>query len=160
VVLTGYRDATGLSVSLLSLVGSPQLVDTQVLEGRYEAENRSHAFNALVGAEGDGLMGLATIARRWESGRWVWRSQASDVSFLSVDDGATLASLGALEATDERNGLYRCEVSCVDWYGNTRALFIGSRVFALSATELIEGQVSDGAMAELRRVNLSVPPPK
>jgi hypothetical protein len=55
---------------------------------------------------------------------------------------------------------YRCEVSCVDWYGNTRALFIGSRVFGLSGTELIEGALANGRMRETRRLNLSSPPPR
>jgi hypothetical protein len=60
---------------------------------------------------------------------------------------------------DAQHPDYRCEVSCVDWYGNTRALFIGDRVFALSATELIEGALADGRIRESRRLNLSAPPP-
>jgi hypothetical protein len=160
-VLTGYRTDRGLSVSLLELEGTPRIVSTQVLAGRYESEGRSHAFNALVGADDAGLMGLPTVTRTWEGGRWWFRSRASDVSYLTVTSAGRLASAGELVARqDAQHPEYRCEVSCVDWYGNTRALFIGSRVFALSATELIEGALVTGRIRETRRLNLSEPAPR
>jgi hypothetical protein len=105
-------------------------------------------------------MGLPTVPRIKESGRWWFRSGASDVSYISVDAGGQLRSAGELLARqDAQNPAYRCEVSCVDWYGNTRALYIGDRVFALSATELIEGAMERGRIQERRRLNLSAPPP-
>ena len=73
IVLTGYRDDAGLSLSNLDLRSRPRLTDTQVLSGRFESENRSHAFNSMVGADGAGLMGLPTVTRIKQSGRWVWR---------------------------------------------------------------------------------------
>lgn len=160
IALTGYRDAVGLSLSLLDLGQRPRIVSTRVLTGRFEAENRSHAFNSLVGVDGAGVIGLPTVTRTKEAGRWVWRSDASDLSFISVDAAGRLGPLGELNAY--RNAVhagYRCEVSCVDWYGNSRALFIGSRILALSGTELIEGAVVDGRMVERGRLNLSAPPP-
>ncbi len=161
IVLTGYRDDEGLSVSQLDLRSRPRLADTHVLAGRFESENRSHAFNSMVGADGAGLMGLPTVTRIKQSGRWVWRSDSSDVSFLSVDAAGQLSGIGELSS---RRGAvdpsYRCEVSCIDWYGNTRALYIGARVFALSGTELIEGAVSGGRISERLRLNLSAPPPR
>lgn len=160
IVLTGYRDDSGLSLSFVDLSPRPRITDTQLLEGRYESENRSHAFNSLVGAEGAGLMGLATVPRVKEGGRWVWRSDASDLSFVAVDAAGQLDVAG--ELTTSRNAVhpaYRCEVSCIDWYGNSRALFIGSRVLALSGTELIEGALENGRIVERRRLNLSAPLP-
>jgi hypothetical protein len=160
IVLTGYRSDAGLSVSLLDLAARPRIADTRLLEGRYESENRSHAFNALVGPEGSGLMGLPTVTRTKEGGRWWFRSRASDVSFLTVDAAGRLGVAGELLANEgAQHPSYRCEVSCVDWYGNTRALFIGQRVFALSATELIEGAMEAGRIRERQRLNLSAPPP-
>jgi hypothetical protein len=160
IVLSGYANDNGLTLSVLSLTGRPRFVGRATLAGRYESENRSHAFNALVAPEGNGLMGLPTVTRIKESGRWYFRSGASDVSFLSIDRGR-LQSLGALLASpDARHPSYACEVSCVDWYGNTRALFTGGRIFALSATELIEGGLGGGGIGEVRRINLSAPPPR
>ncbi len=160
IALTGYRNDDGLSVSMLDLSQRPRLASTALLRGRYESENRSHAFNSLARPEGDGLMGLATVARVKESGRWVWRSTASDLSFLSFDAAGQIQRIGELTANPNAvDPRYRCEVSCVDWYGNSRALFIGDRVLALSGTELIEGAVEGGRIVERRRLNLSAPPP-
>jgi hypothetical protein len=156
-ILTGYRSDEGLSVSLLDLgARTPRIAQTQLLRNRYESEGRSHAFNALVRPEGDGIMGLPTITRVKQGHRWAWRSEASDISFLTVNAQNQLGIAGELNADpNARDASYQCEVSCVDWYGNTRALFIGNRVFGLSATELIEGELVDGGIQERQRLNLS-----
>jgi len=159
-ILSGYRSDRGLSLSVLDLEGVPRIVSTQVLDGRYESEGRSHAFNALVGADDSGVMGLPTVTRTWEGGRWWFRSQASDISYVTLASNGRLGWAGQLVARQNaQDPSYRCEVSCVDWYGNTRALFIGSRVFGLSGTELIEGALANGRIRETRRLNLSSPPP-
>ncbi len=159
-ILSGYRTDRGLSISVLDLDGTPRIVNTTVLDGRYESEGRSHAFNALVGADDSGVMGLPTVTRTWEGGRWWFRSQASDISFLTLSSAGRLGWAGQLMARQNaQDPSYSCEVSCVDWYGNTRALFIGSRVFGLSGTELIEGALTNGRIRETRRLNLSAPPP-
>ncbi len=68
--------------------------------------------------------------------------------------------MGLLNANDHaQDPSYHCEVSCIDWYGNTRAIFTGGRIFALSGTEMIEGGVSGDRIGERRRLNLSAPPP-
>jgi hypothetical protein len=160
IALTGYRNDDGLSVSLLDLRARPRITDTHLLAGRFESENRSHAFNSLIGPEG-GLMGLPTVGGVKQSGRWVFRSQASDVSFLSVNGAGQLNDMGLLNANDHaQDPSYHCEVSCIDWYGNTRAIFTGGRIFALSGTEMIEGGISGNRIGERRRLNLSQPPPR
>jgi hypothetical protein len=156
-VITGYRDWRGLSLSFVNLRHAPHLASTLVLPERYESEGRSHAFNAVVNEEGAGLLGLPTVMRRAQSGRWWWRSAGSDVSFVSFDRAGQLSDSGAVRGTSPRHPSYVCEVSCIDWYGNTRALFIRGRVFALSGTELIEGALEGGKVRERRRVNLTDP---
>mgnify|MGYP001765486990 CR=1 FL=1 len=105
-----------------------------------------------------GMAVLPTVTGTQEAGRWWFRSEASDVSYLTVDANGRLTWAGQLIARqDARRPDYSCEVSCVDWYGNTRALYIGDRVFALSATELIEGALANGRIQERRRLNLSAP---
>ncbi len=160
-ILSGYRTDRGLSMSVLDLEGQPRIVSTQILDGRYESEGRSHAFNALVGPDDTGVMGIPTVTRTWEGGRWWFRSQASDISYLTLSRAGRLSWAGQLVARQNaQDPNYRCEVSCVDWYGNTRALFIGTRVFGLSGTELIEGALVSGRIRETRRLNLSSPPPR
>jgi hypothetical protein len=158
VVLTGYRDTAGLRVSQLDLTGAPRIASTTLLDGRYEREGRSHAFNSLIGEDGSGLMGVPTVRRQDDAGRWWWESESSDVSFLAVDGDRQLTSLGVLTGVDaEPHPSYACEVSCVDWYGNSRPIFTDGRVFALSGVSLIEGRVSDGGMIEVGRLDLSAP---
>ena len=160
-VLTGYRREGALSLSVLDLRQTPRLANTLEIEGRYESEGRSHAFNASVDADGAGLMGLPTVQLRGGSGRWWWNSEASDVSFMSLDAEGRIAALGELASNPEaEHPSYSCEVSCVDWYGNSRPIFARGRIFALSGTELIEGKVQNGRIAERGRVNLTAPPPR
>ena len=53
---------------------------------------------------------------------------------------------------------YQCEVSCTDWYGNSRPVFTDGRIFGLSGTELIEGRMVAGRISELRRLNIALSP--
>jgi hypothetical protein len=173
VVLTGYRDESGLDVSLLDLRTAPRLASTAHLPGRYETEGRSHAFNSQIEADGSGPMGVPTTRRTSQSGRWWSYSEASDVSFLVTDATGRLAPLGELLAhangpdsdrADDQiddDGVwddYNCEVSCIDWYGNSRPIFTDGRIFGLAGSELIEGWIDSGRIREVRRLNMTVGP--
>jgi hypothetical protein len=174
IVLTGYRDRGGLIVTLIDLGGSARIASSVRLEGRYESEGRSHAFNSLIEPDGSGMMGLPTVPRIADSNRDYWRSRASDLSFLVVDSDGQLEAIGALERrfdyvddydsdtqVSDEDGVpgYRCEVSCIDWYGNSRPIFTDGRVFALSGTELIEGRVERGRISEVQRLNIALSRP-
>jgi hypothetical protein len=158
-IVTGYRDSSGLNVSLIDLAAAPRIASTLLLRDRFESEGRSHAFNAAIDPDGSGLMGLPTVMRRAASGRWWWRSAGSDVSFMALQNNQ-LSDQGFLRGTSPRLPGYVCEVSCIDWYGNTRALFIAGRIFALSGTELVEGVLSEEGVTDLARVNLTGPVPR
>jgi hypothetical protein len=165
IVLTGYHDSLGLKITLIDLGDRPRIASSVKLDGRFESEGRSHAFNSLITADGSGLMGLPTVRREGRSSRAEWRSSASDLSFLKVDARGRLTPIGELERRvdygndddDDEDGIpgYSCEVSCVDWYGNSRPIFTDGRVFALTGTEIIEGLVYDGAIHEVQRLNIA-----
>lgn len=159
-VITGYGGNEGLSVSLLDLSATPRIAATTFLAGRYETEGRSHAFNSRPEPDGGALMGIPTARAVRESGRWWFRSRTSDLSFIALDEGA-LRGLG--ELTQNPRGphrSYRCEVSCVDWYGNSRPIFTDGRIFALMGTEMVEGVIENGRVRSLQRADLSAPPPR
>ncbi len=160
--INGYRDDTGLSVSLMQLGQAPRILDTARLARRFESEGRSHAFNSSIGVDGSGMIGVPTVLRPEDAGRWWWSdSEGSDVSFLTVAASGQLGDAGPLvQGLKEPTDGYSCEVSCIDWYGNSRPIFTGGRIFALMATEIAEGQLVDGRIREVRRVNLTqrVPP--
>lgn len=171
IILTGYRDRDGLSVTLIDVDATPRIASSVQLPGRYESEGRSHAFNARLDPDGSSLMGLPTVPRITDSDRDYWRSKASDLSFLTADRHGRLRQAGELlrrfdyvdddGASDEaRSGVpgYRCEVSCTDWYGNSRPVFTDGRIFGLSGTELIEGHMVAGRIREVRRLNIALSP--
>jgi hypothetical protein len=159
-VVTGYRDSSGLSLSYISLGrGAPRVAATAFLPGRFESEGRSHAFNAWIRADGSGLIGLPTTERVWRAGRGWSDSESSALSFIAVAPDKALTSAGALAPRrGERTSGYACAVSCVDWYGNSRPIFTGGRVFALMGTDLVEGRMAGGRIGEIGRVDLTAPP--
>lgn len=169
-VLNGYRDGTGLTITLLKLGATPHVGSSVTLPRRFESEGRSHAFNSITDRNGDGVIGVPTVLRPEESGRWWWRSDASDLSFLTLNRAGALRDVGALltrakggedkdpdeaeERALEAKG-YSCEVSCIDWYGNSRPIFTDGRIFGLMGTELVEARIAAGRIEEVRRLDLT-----
>ncbi|MBY9065374.1 beta-propeller domain-containing protein [Hyphomonas sp. WL0036] len=160
--VTGYHDHAGLSLSLIDLRAEPRVSGTLTLKGRFESENRSHAFNSRIDADGKGLIGLPTVPLSDDADRWWWWSESSDMTYLTASPDGSLSEAGLLDATRVDPDLpspsgYECEVSCVDWYGNARPIFTGGRVLALINSELVEGKVEGGKVTELRRIDLTAP---
>lgn len=159
-VLTGYGQGSGLQVSNLD-PQTANITSTERLHMRSESEGRSHAFNGISEADGSAIFGVPTIVYKDDGGRYPWRSEQSELSFLVRDENGGLNSIGELGmpfGTEHES--YDCNVSCVDWYGNSRPVFLNGRVFALVGTELIEGRVLGDEIRELARVNLTSPLPK
>ena len=48
-----------------------------------------------------------------------------------------------------------CRVSCVDWYGNARPIFLGDRIFALMGYEIVEGRLEGDGVQEVRRADFA-----
>jgi hypothetical protein len=164
VIANGYADEEGLRVSFVTLAkegAGATLATSALLPGRFESEGRSHAFNATITAAGDGMLGVPTVTRVDKSDGYWWYSDVSDLSFLGFDAGGRLADAGLIPATPEdavKTGEgYDCEVSCIDWYGNARPIFLAGKVYGLMATELVEAEVEGGKVAERRRVDLTGP---
>jgi hypothetical protein len=159
-VVNGYRTGDGLSVTYVNLdPDRARLASRALLPGRYESESRSHAFNSFVHDGGAGIMGVPTVTRARAAGGWWWYSEVSDLSYLTFDPAGLLQDAGQLLATPEdavetAEG-YECEVSCIDWYGNSRPFFMDGKIYGLMATELVEAVLVDGVVAERRRVDLT-----
>ena len=164
IMLNGYRDQAGLNMTLIGLGKKDAAVRSSILLAkRYESEGRSHAFNSMVDDDGSGLVGVPTVTGDNEGGYWSWRSDASDISFATKDADGRLADAGALmalpkEKIEPKEG-YSCDVSCIDWYGNSRPIFTGGRIFGLMGTELVEAKLQDGKIRETARLDLTEPVP-
>ncbi len=160
-IVNGYRDDKGLNMTLIGLDKTAKITSSLFLDKRYESEGRSHAFNATLDTSGAGIIGVPTVKRSDDSGRSYWRSDSSDISFITKAPVGTLDNAGALIAIPqdqvETHPDYRCEVSCIDWYGNSRPIFTGGRIFGLMGTALVEAEMVDGAVKEKARVDLTTP---
>ena len=146
-----------------------KLGSTFMLPAAEEGENRSQAFywRADPGdpESGDGLMALP-VDREIEGYDFYFLGSATEMFFLERK-GGELAPVGALgtlpdedviKAAEEMQNLEEegdCQASCVDWYGNSRPIFIGDRIFALMGDEVLEGRIEEGTMREIRRVNFA-----
>ena len=156
VVVDGYRGNNGLSVSTIDLAGAPGVADVEYLPSVIESEGRSHAFNSRLDADGGGVFGLPTVFKQKS---WRDYSDSSNVHFFAVDASLDIRPSGYLGANEDAiDEDYECEVSCVDWYGNARPIFTDGRVFALMGTELVEGRLFNGGIAEIQRVGMTGPP--
>jgi hypothetical protein len=143
------------------LRANPRVADTKPLGDLVESEGRSHAFNYISDDDGSGTFGLPTIvSKRGQKWSYYDSDEASDVQFFTADRALNITPrgfLGGIPAKDEEDA-YKCEVSCVDWYGNSRPIFIDGRIFALTGTELIEGKVLERGVVEVGRLRITSPP--
>jgi hypothetical protein len=158
-VVTGYGERSGLSLSYVGLGAAPRIAGSGLLPGRVESEGRSHAFNAWIRPDGSGLVGLPTSRSAGRGARGWSDSESSDLSYVAIAHDKSMTPAGELSPAPRREGPagYRCEVSCVDWYGNSRPIFTGGRIFALMGTDLVEGRMSRGRVVEAARVDLTGP---
>lgn len=159
-IATGYRDESGLNISYIDLGETARVADRILLANRYESESRSHAFNATRDAAGNGYLGLPTVMRTEDSDRYPWNSDNSQLSFLSFGPAGGLADIGQVAPTKpgsegDDGESEDCEVSCTDWYGNARPIFIDNTAYALLGTELVEARPSPGRIEVLRRLVLA-----
>src|SRR5687768_8020439 len=136
---------------------SLRLAPYPVVAGRYsrpnanQGESRSHGF---FYSERQGLLGLPIIGGQQRTIRHQLRHTSASVLYLR-NQSLSFAEIGTLDASAGANANDGCRASCVDWYGNSRPLFIRSRVFALMGYELVEGRLDGGGIVETRRVNFA-----
>ena len=139
-----------LHFTSLRLAPYPVKAGQYVREDAAQGETRSHGF---FYSEKDALLGLPIIGGgKWTLRHQLWRASAS-VLFLK-NASLNFAEIGTLDSAGEGRD-DACRASCVDWYGNSRPLFVRGRVFALMGYELVEGRVERGRIVEVGRVNFA-----
>ena len=114
-----------------------------------QGESRSHGFFYKPHTASEGVIGLPILGADERPGL---NKSAASVLYLR-NSGLQLTELGALAARPGPAPDDGCRASCVDWYGNTRPLFLQGRVFALLGYELVEGALKDGQIREVRRIS-------
>jgi hypothetical protein len=147
-------DGRDLHFTTLRLGARPAEAGRYTRVNAAQGETRSHGFYYRLEANDEGLVGLPIIAGAQAASGQLRRAAAS-VLYLR-NRGLALTELGTLESgADERSANDACVASCVDWYGNSRPLFLRKRVFALMGYEIVEGTIDGGRIGETRRVSFA-----
>lgn len=148
-LVVGNHRAT-LVLSPIALdAATPEIFAPVRIENSAQGESRSHGFFFRPSGPRDGVFGIATHA----DSRDGEGAGSSDVSFFRMTQ-LSLSRLGTIDAHPTRD--QRCRTSCYDWYGNTRPIFWGERVFALMGDELVETALGASTLRERRRIDYGV----
>ena len=141
-----------LHFAAIELDAEPRAAGSYVHEGANQGETRSHGFFYRPSSATAGVLGLPVRKGGSHTGYQLTNGSA-EVLYLSVDT-MKFEPLGTLAADPKAKSNDRCKVSCADWYGNARPIFLGDRIFALLGYELVEGTRGEGSLTERRRVNM------
>ena len=142
-------EGSNLHFQALGLGPVPSGAGHHVIANASQGETRSHGFFYRRLTENSGLLGLPTRGPG-SAGAGQLTQGAANVQFLRVQS-LEFSGLGALSNHAQTQD-DQCEVSCVDWYGNARPLFLRNRVFALMGYELVEGQIQGDRLTEIGRM--------
>ena len=144
-------DGTDLHFTAIRLGQSPEVADEYIRKGASQGELRSHGFFYKPDSPSSGVLGLPISIPGRSGYQHLFESSAA-ILFLR-NDSLHFEELGELGAESEKAVDDKCRASCVDWYGNSRPLFVRGRVLALLGYEIVEGSLKNGRIHELRRIN-------
>lgn len=151
-------DHTSLVFSTIALGGTERMVYANpvsnfTLANAAQGETRSHGFYYKPENDKNGILGLP-FRGSGSSGWKQLRHTSSGIVYVK-NNNLSLSEMGILGASPNPNTNDNCKASCVDWYGNSRPLFLKGRVFALMGYELVEGKLSGNSIGEVRRIDFS-----
>jgi hypothetical protein len=144
-------DGKDLHFTAVRLGDSPEVADEYVRKDASQGELRSQGFFYKPDGADSGVLGLPISVPGRSGYQQLFQSSAA-ILFLR-NDSLHFEELGELGAESDKAVDDGCRASCVDWYGNSRPLFVRGRVLALLGYEIVEGSFRDGRMRELRRIN-------
>ncbi|MFL5385870.1 MAG: beta-propeller domain-containing protein [Longimicrobiaceae bacterium] len=151
-------DGRDLHFTAIHLGGRARVAQRYVSRNAAQGELRSHGFFYREDGGDSGVLGLP-VRGAGRPGYEHLFAESAGVIFLR-NRHARFQELGVLSANPPKSGddeADGCIASCVDWYGNSRPLFLRGRVFALLGYELVEGTVSNGRIREVARVSYAPP---
>jgi hypothetical protein len=143
-------DGTDLHFTSVRLGATPETAARYTRANAAQGETRSHGFYYRAQNEDTGLVGLPIIGGgRAASGQL--RNTSASLLFLR-NTTLKLSELGTLDSKGSTSD-DACAASCMDWYGNSRPIFLRDRVFALMGYEIVEGKLSGSGIAEVGRLS-------
>jgi len=143
-------DGNDLHFSSVRLAARAEVVARYTRPNAAQGETRSQGFYYREENAENGLVGLPIITNGGGASRQL-RQPSASLLFLR-NASLDLTELGTLDSkaatTDDA-----CVASCVDWYGNSRPVFLRGRIFALMGYEIVEGRLVGTGIAEIGRLN-------
>jgi hypothetical protein len=147
-------DGRDLHFTSVRLAERAHAADRYTRANAAQGETRSHGFYYRPEDEQQGLVGLPIIGGGRSAAQHLRRESAA-LLFLR-NQSLKLSELGTLDSRPGvAGGNDGCRASCVDWYGNSRPLFLRNRVFALMGYEIVEGRLANGRITELTRISFA-----
>jgi hypothetical protein len=146
-------DGRDLHFTGIDLGGRPRVAQRYVSRGASQGELRSHGFFYRPDGPDSGVLGLP-VRGPGRAGYEHLFDESASILFLR-NAGASFRELGELAARPVASDDDGCVASCVDWYGNSRPLFLRGRIFALLGYELVEGREDGGRIREVRRASFA-----
>jgi beta propeller domain-containing protein len=152
-VAIGTDDQSALGLTSIGTGSNPLLGQTTWLHRAVQADERSHSFN-FRRDRSFSVIGFPVIyAPEDERYDYFWPDEANDVhmTYFGLTPDLGFQMLGEIvgHSTEDDD----CQVSCSDWYGDSRPFFIDDQIYALLGYELIEGYLSGATLQESARVN-------
>ncbi len=144
-------DGKDLHFTSVRLSDAPEVADEFIRKDASQGELRSQGFFYKPDGADSGVLGLP-ISGPGRSGYQHLFQGSAAILFLR-NQSLHFEELGELGAESDKAVDDGCRASCVDWYGNSRPLFVRGRVLALLGYEIVEGSLKDGRMRETRRIN-------
>jgi len=144
-------DGSDLHFTAIRLGDSPEVADEYVRKGASQGELRSQGFFYKPDGKDSGVLGLPISVPGRAGYKHLFEGSAA-ILFLR-NQSLHFEELGELNAQSDKAVDDACRASCVDWYGNSRPIFVKGRVLALLGYEIVEGNFKEGRMEEMRRVN-------
>ena len=144
-------DGKDLHFTAIRLGDAPRVADEYVRKDASQGELRSQGFFYKPDGPDSGVLGLPISVPTRSGYMHLFQSSAA-ILFLR-NQSLHFEEVGELSAQSDKAVDDACRASCVDWYGNSRPIFVRGRVLALLGYEIVEGDLKEGRMQELRRIN-------
>jgi hypothetical protein len=157
----GSTSKGDLVASGLDFTDQPVRAGELVLANSRHGDWELHEFSVREDDAGSGILGISA-GRHHPSSRNPSGPSEESIGVLFLRMAHTrLKEMGTIEArpgTLSGDSVDSCVGSCEDWFGNSRALFVRERIFALLGYELVEVRIKRGHLVEQQRLDFSPKP--
>jgi hypothetical protein len=123
-------DGKDLHFTAIRLGPEAEIISRYLRKEVSQGEARSHGFFYKPDGNDSGTLGLPISVPQRPGGRHYLFNSSAAILFLRNEE-RQFREVGELEAQADKAVDDKCKASCVDWYGNSRPLFLRNRVFAL-----------------------------